>query len=147
CAHAARWPAAVRVAINLSPLQMKRDLIEIVLQALAISGLPPDRLEIEITEAVLMQDSQNTLATLHQLRQLGVRIVMDNFGRGYCSLSYLRSFPFDKIKVDRAFVADMDRSEESRALVGSIIALGNNLGMVTVAEGVENAGQLDAVAA
>ncbi len=147
CAHAARWPAAVRVAINLSPLQMKRDLIEIVLQALANSGLPPDRLEIEITEAVLMQDSQNTLATLHQLRQLGVRIVMDNFGRGYCSLSYLRSFPFDKIKVDRALVADMDRSEEARALVGSIIGLGNNLGMVTVAEGVESAGQLDAVAA
>ena len=85
-----------------------------VLQALAASGLPPERLELEITESVLLQDSQNTLATLHQLRQLGVRIAMDDFGTGYCSLSYLRSFPFDKIKIDRAFIADMDRSDESR---------------------------------
>ena len=99
------------MAINLSPLQIKRDLIEVVLQALAASGLPPDRLELEITESVLLQDSQNTLATLHQLRQLGVRIAMDDFGTGYCSLSYLRSFPFDKIKIDRAFIADMDRSD------------------------------------
>ena len=102
------------MAINLSPLQIKRDLIEVVLQALAASGLPPERLELEITESVLLQDSQNTLATLHQLRQLGVRIAMDDFGTGYCSLSYLRSFPFDKIKIDRAFIADIDRSDESR---------------------------------
>ena len=126
-------------------MQIKRDLIEVVLQALAASGLPPDRLELEITESVLMQDSQNTLATLHQLRQLGVRIVMDDFGRGYCSLSYLRSFPFDKIKIDRAFIADMDRSDETRALVEAIVGLGNSLGMVTVAEGVENYGQLEMV--
>ena len=77
-----------------------------------------------------MQDSQNTLATLHQLRQLGVRIAMDDFGRGYCSLSYLRSFPFDKIKIDRAFIADMERSDESRAIVEAIVGLGNSLGMV-----------------
>jgi predicted signal transduction protein with EAL and GGDEF domain len=109
CAQAARWPSPVKVSINLSPLQIKRDLIEVVLQALAASGLPPHRLELEITESVLLQDSQNTLATLHQLRQLGVRIVMDDFGRGYCSLSYLRSFPFDKIKIDRAFITDMDQ--------------------------------------
>ena len=133
------------MAVNLSPLQIKRDLIEVVLQALAASGLPPHRLELEITEAALMQDSQNTLATLHQLRQLGVRIVMDNFGRGYCSLSYLRSFPFDKIKIDRAFVADMDRAEETRALVEAIVGLGRNLGMVTVAEGVESYAQLQMV--
>src|SRR6185369_7591863 len=100
CVQAARWSAPVKVAINLSPLQIRRELIEAVLQALAASGLPPDRLELEITESVLLQDSQNTLATLHQLRQLGVRIAMDDFGRGYCSLSYLRSFPFDKIKID-----------------------------------------------
>jgi predicted signal transduction protein with EAL and GGDEF domain len=145
CAQAARWSMPARVAINLSPLQIKRDLIEVVLQALASSGLPPDRLELEITEAVLLQDSQNTLATLHQLRQLGVRIVMDNFGRGYCSLSYLRNFPFKKIKIDRGLIADMDRSEASRAVVKSIIGLGNSLGVVTVAEGVENFAQLDAM--
>ena len=145
CAQAARWSSPVKVSINLSPLQIKRDLIEVVLQALAASGLPPDRLELEITEGALMQDSQNTLATLHQLRQLGVRIAMDNFGRGYCSLSYLRSFPFDKIKIDRAFIADMDRSDETRALVEAIVGLGNSLDMVTVAEGVESYGQLEMV--
>jgi diguanylate cyclase (GGDEF)-like protein len=145
CAQAARWPAPVKVAINLSPLQIKRDLVEVVLQALASSGLPPARLELEITEAVLMQDSQNTLATLHQLRQLGVRIALDNFGRGYCSLSYLRSFPFHKIKIDRAFIADMDRRDESRALVEAIVGLGNSLHMITVAEGVENYAQLELV--
>jgi EAL domain-containing protein (putative c-di-GMP-specific phosphodiesterase class I) len=116
-----------------------------VLQALVASGLPPHRLELEITESGLLQDSQNTLATLHQLRQLGVRIAMDNFGRGYCSLSYLRSFPFHKLKIDRAFIADMDRSEETRALVEAIVGLGKNLGMITVAEGVENYAQLEMV--
>src|SRR5581483_11742458 len=93
CTQAARWSNPVEVAIHLSPLQIRRDLTEVVLQALAASGLPPSRLELEITEAVLLQDSQNALAALHQLRQLGVRIAMDDFGRGYCSLSYLRSFP------------------------------------------------------
>jgi diguanylate cyclase (GGDEF)-like protein len=145
CAQAARWPEPARVSINLSPLQIKRDLTEVVLQALAASGLPPSRLELEITETVLLQDSQNTLAMLHQLRQLGVRIVMDNFGRGYCSLSYLRSFPFDKVKIDRALVADMERSEATRAVVASIVGLGNALGMSTVAEGVEGYVQLQAI--
>jgi EAL domain-containing protein (putative c-di-GMP-specific phosphodiesterase class I) len=132
----------VKVAINLSPLQIKRELIEVVLQAIAASGLPPDRLELEITESVLLRDSQNTLATLHQLRQLGVRIAMDDFGTGYSSLSYLRSFPFDKIKIDRAFIGDMDRSTESRAIVETMIRLGDSLGMATVAEGIENFDQL-----
>ena len=147
CVQAARWSAPVKVAINLSPLQIRRELIEAVLQALAASGLPPDRLELEITESVLLQDSQNTLATLHQLRQLGVRIAMDDFGRGFCSLSYLRSFPFDKIKIDRAFIADMDRSDESRAIVDTIVRLGQSLGMSTVAEGIENFEQLKLVCA
>ena len=142
CAQAARWSVPVKVAVNLSPLQIKRDLVEAVLQALAASGLQPDRLELEITESVLLQDSQNTLATLHQLRQLGVGIAMDDFGTGYCSLSYLRGFPFDKIKIDRAFTADVDRSDESRAIVETIIRLGETLGMATVAEGVENFEQL-----
>ena len=145
CMQAVRWPQPARIGINLSPLQIKRDLTDVVLQALAGSGLPPDRLELEITEAVLMQDSQNTLATLHQLRQLGVRIAMDDFGRGYCSLSYLRSFPFDRIKIDRAFIADLERSQQSRAIVEAVVGLGNTLGMATVAEGVESYAQFDAV--
>jgi EAL domain-containing protein (putative c-di-GMP-specific phosphodiesterase class I) len=147
CTQAARWSDPVKVAINLSPVQIRRDLTEVVLQALAASGLPPSRLELEITEAVLLQDSQNALAALHQLRQLGVRIAMDDFGRGYCSLSYLRSFPFNKLKIDRALVADMERSRETQAMVESIVALGNSLGMVTVAEGIENRMQLDTVRA
>ena len=147
CAEAARWSAPVKVAINLSPLQIKRDLIEAVLQALAASGLPPERLELEITESVLLQDNQNTLATLHQLRQLGVGITMDDFGTGYCSLSYLRGFPFDKIKIDRAFIADMDHSQESRAIVETIVRLGESLGMSTVAEGIENFEQLKLLSA
>jgi diguanylate cyclase (GGDEF)-like protein len=142
CTQAARWSAPVKVAINLSPLQIKRDLIEIVLQALAASGLPPERLELEITESVLLKDKQNTMATLHQLRQLGVRIAMDDFGTGFCSLSYLRSFPFDKIKIDRAFIADIDRSTEARAIVEAIVKLGQCLAMSTVAEGIENFEQL-----
>ena len=147
CTQAARWSAPVKVAINLSPLQIKRDLIEIVLQALAASGLAPERLELEITESVLLKDRQNTMATLHQLRQLGVRIAMDDFGTGFCSLSYLRSFPFDKIKIDRAFIADIDRSAEARAIVEAIVKLGQCLAMGTVAEGIENFEQLKLVCA
>ena len=147
CAAAARWPRRVKVAINLSPLQIKRNLIELVLQALALSGLPPERLELEITESVLLQDSQNTLAMLYQLRQLGVRIAMDDFGTGYCSLSYLRSFPFDKIKIDRAFISGIEHAEESRAIVETIVSLSRSLGMSTVAEGIESTEQLEMVRA
>ena len=143
CTQAVLWPGAVKVAINLSPLQMKRDLLDTVLQALVTSGLSADRLELEVTEQVLMQDSENALATLHQLRQLGVRIVLDHFGRGYCSLRCLRSFPFDKIKIDGAFVADMERSEETRALVEAVVGLGNGLEMTTVGGGVESFAQLE----
>ncbi len=147
CTEAARWSSPVKVAINLSPVQIKRELIEVVLQAIAASGLSPDRLELEITELVLLQDSQNALATLHQLRQLGAHVAMDDFGTGYCSLSYLRSFPFDKIKIDRAFIGDMDRSDEARAIVETIIRLGKHLGMSTVAEGIENFDQLKLLSA
>jgi len=148
CLEAMRWSKPVKVAINLSPLQIKRDLIEVVLQALAASGLPPERLELEITESVLLQDSQNAFATLHQLRQLGVRVAMDDFGRGYCSLSYLRSFPFDKIKIDRLFISGIDSGDEgARAIVETIVRLGRNLGMATVAEGIENFEQLQMVRA
>ena len=112
CAQAARWPAPINVAINVSSLQfLHRNLTESVLQALAQSGLSPHRLELEIAES-LLQENPNTLAILHQLRQLGVRIAMDGFGTGHCSLSGLRAFPFDKIKIDKAFIADVERSEE-----------------------------------
>jgi predicted signal transduction protein with EAL and GGDEF domain len=142
CTQAARWPAPVKVAINLSPSQIRQYLVEVVLQALADSGLSPERLELEITESVLLQDSHNTIAVLHQLRQLGVRIAMDDFGTGYCSLSYLRSFPFDKIKIDRSFISDIERSEEAQAVSQAIVGLGRSLGMETVAEGIENFEQL-----
>ena len=145
CSQAARWPVPVKVAINLSPLQIRRNLIETVLQALASSGLPPERLELEITESVLLQDSQNTLSVLHQLRQLGVGVCMDDFGTGYCSLSYLRSFPFDKIKIDRAFISGIEHTDESRAIVETVVSLGNKLGMTTVAEGIETFEQLKVV--
>ena len=145
CAQAARWPAPINVAINVSSLQfLHRNLAESVLQALAQSGLSPHRLELEIAES-LLQENPNTLAILHQLRQLGVRIAMDGFGTGHCSLSGLRAFPFDKIKIDKAFIADVDRSEESRAIAQAVIALGTNLGMATVAEGIEEFEQLNRV--
>ena len=145
CAQAARWPAPINVAINVSSLQfLHRNLAESVLQALAQSGLSPHRLVLEIAES-LLQENPNTLAILHQLRQLGVRIAMDGFGTGRCSLSGLRAFPFDKIKIDKAFIADVDRSEESRAIAQAVIALGTNLGMATVAEGIEEFEQLNRV--
>ena len=117
CVEAAGWPQSIRVAVNLSPVQFKtKGLALAVASALAASGLAPNRLELEITEGVLLQESELTLAILHQLRTLGVRICMDDFGTGYSSLSYLRSFPFDKIKIDQSFVRDMsgDREEFSR---------------------------------
>ena len=142
CAQAALWPAPITVAINVSSLQfLHRNLTESVLQALAQSGLSPHRLELEIAES-LLQENPNTLAILRQLRQLGVRIAMDGFGTGHCSLSGLRAFPFDKIKIDKAFIADVERSEESRAIAQAVIALGTNLGMATVAEGIEEFEQL-----
>ncbi len=148
CLEAMRWSRPVKVAINLSSLQIKRDLIEVVLQALAASALPPERLELEITESVLLRDAETAFATLHQLRQLGVRVAMDDFGRGYCSLSYLRSFPFDKIKIDRLFTAGIDSGDDgARAIVETIVQLGRNLGMTTVAEGIENFEQLQTVRA
>jgi diguanylate cyclase (GGDEF)-like protein len=144
CAEAATWSQAIGVAVNLSPVQFKsRHLMSAVIAALAISGLPPQRLELEITETVLLQDSEATLATLHQLRSLGVRISMDDFGTGYSSLSYLRSFPFDKIKIDRSFVRDVLSKDGCAAIVRAVAVLGTSLGMETTAEGVETQEQLD----
>ncbi|HEX2216199.1 MAG TPA: EAL domain-containing protein, partial [Xanthobacteraceae bacterium] len=146
CAEAARWPASVKVAVNLSPAQFKsRGLVGMVANTLAATRLAPNRLELEITEAVLLQDDNVTRAMLHQLRALGVRISMDDFGTGYSSLSYLRSFPFDKIKIDRSFVADLDRGKDSAAIIRAVAGLGASLGVETTAEGVETAEQFERV--
>lgn len=146
CAEAARWPEPIRIAVNLSPVQFRnRGLITTVTQALAAARLAPQRLELEITEAVLLQEDEAVVATLHQLRALGVRISMDDFGTGYSSLSYLRSFPFDKIKIDRSFISDLGRSRDSAAIVRAIANLGASLGIETTAEGIETDEQLELV--
>jgi len=144
CAEAANWPEGTRVAVNVSPAQFRRPgLSEIVVSALANSGLAAARLEVEITESVLLLNSESTLATLHRLRELGVRISMDDFGTGYSSLSYLRSFPFDKIKIDRSFVRGLASNTDSMAIVRAIVGLGSGLRMATTAEGIETRADLE----
>ena len=146
CREAVTWPARMSVAVNVSPAQFKSDrLVETIISALASSGLSPKRLEVEITEGVLLQESEKTLQTLHRLRELGVRISMDDFGTGYSSLSYLRSFPFDKIKIDRSFVKDLSNSPDGHAIIRAIAGLGKSLGMTTVAEGVETMEQMQRI--
>lgn len=148
CCDAASWPKAIKVAVNVSPVQFKENrLIATVLSALASSGLAAERLEIEITEGVLLQNDETTIATLHQLRQLGVQISMDDFGTGYSSLSTLRSFPFSKIKIDRSFVRDMTEKPDGDAVIRAVSSLGRSLGMATVAEGVETAEQMERIRA
>jgi diguanylate cyclase (GGDEF)-like protein len=143
CADAADWPADVLVAVNLSPVQFRGgNLVQTVCDALDNAGLAADRLELEITETALLRSSDNVVDTMHQLRRIGVRIALDDFGTGYSSLSYLRSFPFDRIKVDRSFVAEMSQRPDCLAIVVSIARLGKELGMATTAEGVETAEQL-----
>ncbi|UPK38738.1 EAL domain-containing protein [Bradyrhizobium sp. 186] len=144
CTDAVTWPDDVDVAVNLSPVQFKNpNLIASVTDALALSGLAARRLELEITESVLLQNSEATLTTLHELRAMGVRISLDDFGTGYSSLSYLRSFPFDKIKIDRSFVSELATREDSMAIIRAVTGLGRSLGIVTTAEGVENDAQLE----
>jgi diguanylate cyclase (GGDEF)-like protein len=148
CADASQWPDHVKVAVNVSPVQFKNgNLVSIIMSALAGSGIEPNRLEVEITESVLLLDSEATLSTLHQLRSLGVRIAMDDFGTGYSSLSYLRSFPFDKIKIDGSFIKDLDNSDDAAAIVRAVAGLGASLGMTTTAECVETEEQMEKVAA
>jgi diguanylate cyclase (GGDEF)-like protein/PAS domain S-box-containing protein len=143
CSDAALWPDDVRVAVNLSPLQFRAgNLLPMVMDALKQSGLPAKRLELEITETLLLEKSSQVLATLHALRTLGVRISMDDFGTGYSSLSYLRSFPFDKIKIDQSFVRDLAANREAQAIVRSIVSLGKGLGVTITAEGVETEAEL-----
>jgi diguanylate cyclase (GGDEF)-like protein len=144
CSEAIKWPADVKVAVNLSPVQFRsRNLVQAVISALAHSGLPARRLELEITESVFLAETEANLAILHQLRELGVSISMDDFGTGYSSLSYLRSFPFDKIKIDRSFVKDLARRSDCLAIVRAISGLGRSLRITTTAEGVETTDQLD----
>ena len=141
CRQALSWPE-LRVAVNLWPVQFKnRELVEVVKDVLQRTGLEPGRLELEITESVLINDVSSALATLNALKDLGVKIAMDDFGTGYSSLGYLNSFPFDKIKIDKSFIGDMSDTDKSGAIVKSVISLGQSLNMITTAEGVETAEQ------
>jgi diguanylate cyclase (GGDEF)-like protein len=138
CAEAVNWPDDVGVAVNVSPAQLNKEgLLDVVLGALRTTGLAPHRLEIEITEALLMLDNEATLDTMHRLRRLGVRIAMDDFGTGFSSLNYLRRFPFDKIKIDQSFVRNLSEVPESSAIIRTVTKLARSLRMTTTAEGVE----------
>ncbi|MFK4490854.1 EAL domain-containing protein [Bradyrhizobium sp. USDA 336] len=144
CNEAATWPAHVRVAVNVSPVQLKCDTLALrIAGALAASGLDPRRLELEITEAVLIRDDEAALSILHQLRSIGVRIALDDFGTGYSSLSYLKRFPFDKIKIDRCFVVDIAEATGSPVIVQAVVNIAAASSMTTVAEGVETEAQRD----
>jgi predicted signal transduction protein with EAL and GGDEF domain len=146
CRHARHWPDNIRVGVNVSTVQFRSPgLVAIVMQALAASGLSPNRLEIEITESIFLDSTDAILKVLHGLRALGVRIALDDFGTGYSSLSYLRSFPFDKIKIDRSFIIELMQDKDAGAVVRAITDLAGALGMETTAEGVEEAGQLEAL--
>jgi len=148
CRRASEWPDHLRVSVNLSPVQFSApNLSDTIARILSDTGLAPSRLELEITERVFMENSENTLAILHRLKSLGVRISMDDFGTGYSSLSYLRSFPFDKIKVDRSFVSDLAEGAEHAAIVQAVVSIARALGMMTTAEGIETSDQQISVAA
>ena len=146
CTTAASWPDNIQIAVNLSPVQFRSPgLLQVIVDALAASGLAPTRLELEITETILLQNNDATLETLYRLRELGVRIAMDDFGTGYSSLSYLQSFPFDKIKIDRSFVRDIVDSAGSLNIVRAVAALAQGLGIMATAEGVETEAQLEKI--
>jgi EAL domain-containing protein (putative c-di-GMP-specific phosphodiesterase class I) len=142
CATAAQWPDNLHVAVNISAIQFRSPgLMQVIVSALAATGLAPTRLEIEITESVLLHNKEATLAVLHQLRALGIRIAMDDFGTGYSSLTYLHMFPFDKIKIDRSFIRNLD-SPQSASITRAIMTMGHGLGLPILAEGVEAEEQL-----
>jgi diguanylate cyclase (GGDEF)-like protein/PAS domain S-box-containing protein len=144
CREAASWPHPLQIAINLSPVQFRHgDLAALVHSVLLETGLAAQRLELEITEGVLIGDFARALSILRRLKALGVRIAMDDFGTGYSSLSYLQSFPFDKIKIDQAFISNVEKSDQSAAIVRAVIGLGRGLHLPVVAEGVETADQLE----
>jgi diguanylate cyclase (GGDEF)-like protein/PAS domain S-box-containing protein len=144
CRDAVNWPAKLTIAVNLSAVQFRNPMLALsVVSALGQSGLAASRLELEITESVLLQADRAVLDALHQFRDLGVRICMDDFGTGYSSLSYLRSFPFDKIKIDRSFIRELGKDNDCMAIIRAVMRLGSSLGMITTAEGVETEEQLD----
>ncbi|MEP9374592.1 EAL domain-containing protein [Mesorhizobium sp. KR1-2] len=146
CRHAAGWPEQLVVAVNVSPVQFRRgELVATIGEALSLSRLQPTRLEIEVTESVLLADTEANLATLRRIRGLGARIALDDFGTGYSSMSYLRQFQFSRLKIDRSFIREIDASPESLAIVRAIIGLGASLGIDTTAEGVETVEQLHAL--
>jgi diguanylate cyclase (GGDEF)-like protein len=148
CRDAAQWSNEIRVAVNLSAVQLRNDhLVDMVMSAVVAAGIPPSRLELEVTESVLLENTETTLRTLRRLRELGIRICLDDFGTGYSSLSYLRSFPFDKIKIDRSFVQEVALNAHAAGIVQAVAGLGASLGMETTAEGVETIEQLDLVRA
>src|SRR5262249_49633767 len=138
CAAAVAWPSEVKVSVNLSAIQFKiGNIVDAVIYALSESGLAPERLHLEITESVLLEHNADNLSKLHQLRQLGIGIVLDDFGKGFSSLSYVQQFPFDKIKIDRSFVRELPSSASSAAIICAVNGLARGLNMITLAEGVE----------
>jgi EAL domain-containing protein (putative c-di-GMP-specific phosphodiesterase class I) len=146
CAEAAGWPANVRIAVNVSPIQFKSGSLSLKVAAvLAETGLDPRRLELEITEAVLIADDDAALVALNQLRALGVHIALDDFGTGYSSLQYLQRFPFDKIKIDRSFVKEVVRNASSASIIRAVVSIAADRNMVTTAEGVETLQQRETV--
>ena len=148
CSEATRWNPPLKLSVNLSPLQfIQDDLVGAIERVLAETGLDPTRLELEVTEGLLIKDAAGALAILERLKALGVQISMDDFGTGYSSLSYFRMFPFDKVKIDRSFVADMIANPQALAIIRSVIGLGHGLGVPVVAEGVETEEQLEALRA
>jgi diguanylate cyclase (GGDEF)-like protein len=148
CSAATEWPPEVKVAVNLSAVQFKgTDLVSVVIDALEYSGVPAERLELEVTESLLLDQNPKTLELLHLLQHLGVRVALDDFGTGYSSLSYLRGFPFDKIKIDQTFVRDLTQREDCVAIVSAVAQLAQSLKMQTVAEGVETVEHLNKVRA
>ncbi|MEO6153242.1 MAG: EAL domain-containing protein [Croceibacterium sp.] len=138
CGEAATWPDTIKLAVNVSPLQFRNgNLLGAVVQSLAASGLAPERLELEITEAVLLEKSPRTLAIINELRSFGIGLSMDDFGTGFSSLRYLLSYPFTKIKIDKSFVLSLGETGNSRAVIRAVISLGKSLGMAINAEGIE----------
>jgi EAL domain-containing protein (putative c-di-GMP-specific phosphodiesterase class I) len=148
CLEAAKWPKSVKVAVNLSPVQFRdRGLALQVVSALAKSGLPAQRLELEVTERLLLEDSDGTLTVMEQLKNLGVGISLDDFGTGYSSLNYLRKFPFHKIKIDQSFIQGLGEERDAQAIIGAVAGLGASLDKTVVAEGIETEEQMRQVRA
>jgi predicted signal transduction protein with EAL and GGDEF domain len=144
CRDAIGWPAELKVAVNLSAVQFRKtNLFDVIMCALLDSGLPPERLEVEVTQSVLLENESEYAALLHQLKSIGVSVALDGFGTGYSSLSYLKQFPFDKIKIDRSFTADVAEHEGSMAIVSAIIGLSRGLDIITTAEGIETERQFE----